>query len=888
MTSGPTFDLDKAIASWRRTMTYNRAFTADDLDELEQHVRDQVAALRGQGLAEKEAFRRTMREMGSYNEAEAEYRKVYWGKLRRRGQRIDELIWRLAMLKNYLKITVRQLKRQPLYTTINVLGLAVGMACCLLIGLYVQDELSYDRFHEKANRIYKVQLRADFSNYQIMTDPPATMAAKLLETVSDVEGAVRVHVPGRVVVNTKQDPVYEEGLLFTEPTFFDLFDFPLLRGDPASALARPGTMLITPALAHKHFGESDPVGQTLNLYVPSDAYSNEGQEWSFEVTGVLHPPPPNSSFQFQMLASLATLATPATGAGKTATPSFETYLLVQDHASLPDLKTAVNPLLEDLPYASMAKLEAQFEPLTSLHMRGTSTQRTTQFSGNRRYVSLFSVVALLILLVGCVNFTSLATARSLRRAREVGIRKVVGAQHGQLIRQFLGEALLLTFLAGLIAVVLVELALPLFNDLVTKQLDASYFGRNTLLPWLAVLLLVVSGLAGSYPAFVLSRFRPTAIFKGSGPSGTSGARLRQALVVFQFTISIALIVAVLVVRAQLDYIQTKNLGLNPDQIVALKPQMGSTYEAFKQELLKLPGVTHVTFASLPGGIGMQATPEGSEEPRVLSTQLVDPDFIEALGLRLVAGQDFAALPPSEASRVVLINETAAKELGWTDPLGKTLTLHADTPHRVTGVVADFHSYSLRQEIRPSMILLGADPQFQSVLVRLRAEDMPKTLQDLRGIWVQFVPEHPFEYTFLDEQFAELYRTEQRLGQLFGVFSLLAVLIACLGLFGLATYVAEQRTKEVGIRKVLGASVPSIVALLSKNFLTLVALAFILALPVAYFAMQRWLDDFAYRVDISWRIFLMAGLAALGVALATVSYQAIKAALADPVKSLRYE
>jgi len=793
------------------------------------------------------------------------------------------------MLKNYLKIAFRNLRRQKGYAFINIAGLSLGLACCMLIGLYVRDELTYDHFHEAADRTFLVQAQTklEASGQTLSSNPPPSVNALLVNTAPEVERAVSVYDPERVVVSLNDAPFYEEGLLYTEPSFFEVFDFPLLRGNASTALAQPGSVVLTPRAAQKYFGDEDPIGQRLTL---SDSLE-------LEVTGLLRPVPSNTHFQFDLLASLETLR--PVGAyvdnGQIAGQT-QTYLVLQAPEAEEAAKRQIKILLSQSS-PRLAKVEPVLMPLKGLHFDGFFSDAT--LGGNMRYVYSFGFIAVLILLIACVNFMNLTTAQALRRAREVGVRKSVGAGRAQLVHQFLGETFVYSFVAVLIAIACVEFALPAFNALVGKSLQVTYLGMGSVVPWLFLLWVGTALLAGSYPAFVLSSFNPMTTLKGLAETGLRGLALRRVLVVFQFTVSIALIVGLLVIQRQLGYLQQQSLDMQPDQVVVLgtQEQAQTNPAAFKQAVSNLPGVLDVTLSNFPQSFGFPTIAEGQTEQSYVSTVFVDLDFLETLSLDIRQGRSFDPANASDFEGAVLINETAAKTFGWADPLGKKverLSLQSNdfVASEVVGVVEDFPTRSLKYEQQPVILLLTEGEAFfgsgLNAVVRLQSARIPEALAGLQALWPQFAPSHPFEYTFLDERFASLYRAERQLGFLFGTFAGLAVLIACLGLFGLAVYTAERRTKEIGIRKVLGASVPDLVTLLSREFMLLVLAAFVVAAPLSYFAMNRWLEDFAYRTEIGAGVFLLAGGLALLITLLTVSYQAIKAALADPVESLRYE
>ena len=804
------------------------------------------------------------------------------------------------MLKNYFKITVRNLRKQFGYTAINIMGLAVGIACCLLIFMYVQHELSYDRYHEKADRIFRVGLDARIGDKDFLAPiSPEPMREALVTDFPEVVAATRFFTFDNVVsVHYDDRSFLEKGFFYADSTVFDVFTFPLLQGDPASALAEPFTVVLTASTAHKYFGEANPLDETLLI---------EGRD--YRVTGVMEDVPAASHLRFDFLASMG--STQATQNTFWASNNFYTYFVLRegvDHqafeAKLEELvQHYVGPAVEEALGTTMAehrntggRYRYFIQPLTDIHLHSNLDYEIAPNS-NAAYIYALSAIAVLILLIACINFMNLATARSAGRAREVGIRKTLGSNRGQLIRQFLLEAIVMSLLALVVAILLVQVLLPLFNNIAGTSLTNVYVRDVRFLAGMVGLALLVGVLAGSYPAFFLAAFQPAKVLKGTSHRG-SNALLRNGLVVFQFAISIALIVCTGVVFNQMSYMQQKNLGFDQEHVVVIERAgtVREQREAFRQHLLRQPGVQAVSYTNnLPTRmVGDNAwRKEGASASEFESLRVIyaDDHLIPTLGMELVAGRAFSPDRATDSTALIL-NEAAVALMGWEDPIGQQLIqpgLAADTPDMrftVIGVVKDFHYESLHEDIDPLAMQLSAFGQYWAV--RIQPTDIPETVAALEAAWQQFVPEEPFEYSFLNADFDALYGAEQRTSQLFTVFSILAILIACLGLFGLASFLIQQRTKEVGIRKVLGASVPGIVALLSKDFARLVLVAMVIAWPAAYFVARAWLQDFAYRISIPWGLFLIAGLVALAIAFLTVSYQSIKAATADPVQSLRYE
>lgn len=789
------------------------------------------------------------------------------------------------MLRHHLVLTLRNALRDRTYATVSVAGLAVGIAACLLIFLYVRDELTYDAFHPDAERIYRIQRVNSVDDVRLVNDPPLSFAAKLEAEAPGVERAVRYHRASRTVLRQGDQPFYEEDLLYTDAAFFDVFGFRLRRGDPARVLARPGTAVVTPALAERLFGSEDPLGRTFTM----------GEGTALEVTGVLEPPPSNTRIQFAALVSLETLRAAGTDFDGSLY-DVPTYARLAPGASPASVAEAVDAMLANRVQEHPGG-KTILQALVDLHLRGQFAGQAEGLGGHIRYVYLFSVVAALLLFIACINTVNLSTARALRRAREVGVRKSVGAHRGQLVVQFLAETVVFVVAALLVAAALVELALPGFNALVDKELETVYFGTGSLLPMLTVLAVMVSLLAGAYPALVLSAFSPARALKGTA-AAPSGGMLRQGLVVFQFGASVVLIVAVLVVYNQLRHLQAGTMAIQPAQVVMVPAEEGvdANYAAFRDLLLAEPSVASVTKSTFPRTMGLPVVFEAGGAPQYVSSFIVDDAFLATVGLQVVDGRGFAPGGAGDAVGTVLVNETAAAAFGWEEPVGQVVeTYRAGVgmgPVEVVGVVADFPYRSMKTGMTPLLLVRGEASgdaiDGGQVLVRLRAGAVAAGLEALRTRYAAFAPGHPFDYTFLDERFASFYHEERRLGWLLGACAGIAIFIACLGLFGLAVYAAERRTKEIGIRKALGASAASIAALLTSGFLKPVGAAVVLGLPVAYLLMDRWLSDFAERVELGPAVFAAGGVAAVAVALVAVGGQALRAAAADPVRSLRHE
>ncbi len=811
------------------------------------------------------------------------------------------------MLKIYLKIAVRNLWRNKAFSTINMMGLALGIATCLVIMLFVVDELSYDRFNQKADRIVRVIFRGSVQGEQMNEAhvmPPVAQALKA--EFPEVEQATRIRLMGMPKTSIGENTFRKNSFAFVDANFFDVFTLPFLQGDPATALTLPNTLVISQATAQMYFGDQDPMGKVI--------YFNDWKE-SFTVRGVMADMPGNAHFRSDMLASMATF--PEANNPSWMVSEFYTYLVLTHgydykklEAKLPQIvEKYMGPQLQNAMGISLAQFRQAgndiglfLEPLVSIHLH-SKLMSGMEPGGDVRYVYIFGAIALFMLLIACINFMNLSTAGASKRAKEVGVRKVLGSGQGQLVGQFLLESVLLSLFALLLALVLVKAALPLFNNLSGKSLSLPWQEQLWLLPGLILFGLFVGVLAGSYPAFFLSSFKPIAVLKGSVASSAGGKgkrflSLRSGLVIFQFCISIGLIIGTIVVYQQLQYIQNKELGFEKDQVLVLPDagQLGQNVEVFRQQLLQDPRVVSVsTSGYLPAGPSnnnnffLYPDNDVSQQVKTLRYE-IDDQYIPTLGIELVAGRNFSAVYGEDSTGIIL-NETAAKAFGWKKAaLGQTLTTSSNSGEkftfRVIGVVKDFHFRSLHDRISPLVMVLGKAEG--AVITKIKTENAGSLLAALKQKWSDLSGGEPFEYSFLDERYYQAYQSEQKMGLILGIFSGLTIFVACMGLFGLATFTAEQRTREIGIRKVLGADVSDIVALLSKEFLKLVLVAAVIAFPIAWLAMHKWLQDFAYRIDITLWVFLLAGVASALVALLTVGYQALKAATANPIKNLRTE
>ena len=790
------------------------------------------------------------------------------------------------MIRNHLLLAFRRLRRQRAYAFINVAGLALGLAACGIILLFVRYETSFERVHANADRTYLLQTHGvHWGSARTSFIHPAPLGPAFAEALPDVEHVTRLRGL-RARLRHADLNAYQEELFYADPSVFQVFTYPLLEGDAATALNEPHTIVLNEALARTYFGDGEALGETIDV---------DGEPT--RVTGVMADVPPTTQFRPRALVSTATLAADdpdqVESYNISSTLIFFTLRPGGDLAAT--LAAAPRAMASALEGTEYAEDTFRAQPITRIHLYGMGDPFLNEEAANPiARIQIFAAVAGLILLLACVNYVNLATARSADRAREVGVRKTLGARRGQLARQFLAESVLLALAAGGIALGLVRLGLPLFNHLVGTEmaltaadlpLEAAFLG----------LALGVGVIAGLYPALALARAEAVGALRGQAPGGVVGVRFRQGLVVFQFAASIALLTCTAVMGRQLSYMEGERLGFEPEQTMMVElydTPLEDDPAPFLAALDANPAVLQTAVgSSVPGedgGMFTSITVDGEELPGMMRMYYGDADFLQTLGITLAAGRGFADSLAVD-STTVLLNEAAVRELGWTDPVGRTLEANSETPQEVVGVVRDFHHRSLRGSIEPAVFMPVANHWHQQVVVvRFQAGQTREALAAVEGAWARFAPDHPLQHAFLDERFATLYDTERKLAALFAAFGGLAVLVACLGLFGLAAYTAERRRKEVGIRKALGATVSGLVALLAKDFMKPVAVSAVLAAPVAYLAMQRWLEGFASRAPLGPTPFLVAGGLALALALIAVAGQALRAASTDPVKALRSE
>jgi len=873
------FDLDKAIAEWSRRLKRSGALEDGMIAELQAHLRDEVEDLVGQGKSPEDAFHEATASVESADVIGREYYKTYARGLfatppRRSGGLTP------ALFLNSIKVSIRKMRRQKWYSLISVTGLAVGMACSILILLWVRHELSYDRFHNNAENIYRV-IMEDNLNDALAVHPwlPFPLGPALQNEFPEIAAISRWR-PDDMVVRYKEKAYTEMDFLTVDPSFFKIFSFPFLQGNPAEALADPNSLVIRDTMAKKYFGSEDPIGKVLNLSGRAD----------LAVSGVVHIPE-ESDFQFDFFFSfqsyplfnvdLAPLE--ANWYGK----NYHVYLLLRKGSSAALLEKKISGFLK--PRTPGLNQILRLQKLSRIHLFNPDGS-----DGAMRYVRIFSLVAGFILLIACVNFMNLATARFEGRAKEVALRKTLGGTRGQLIRQFFGESFLHSGLAMAAAVLLVEFALPVFNQITGRRLSLD-FTQIDLLLGLAAVVVLAGFVSGFYPALFLSAFAPARVIKSFSHRGRHGSLFRKALVVFQFTLSTMLIIGTLVVNSQVSFIMNRDLGMAKENIVyhLMQKKTRDSVEVVREELLRHPDILSISScSSLPSNIqswiGYIDWERRSAERQIYPAFIsVDHDFVTTAGLTIVKGRDFSRSRPADKKNFI-INETAFRQIGIEKPIGLELRFW-NQKGQIVGVVKDFTNRHMSSATAPMILSAGTwGANRNYLLLRLRPGNPTSALKHFRQVWEKTNPGFPSEYEFLDEAFDRMYTNEQRLSWIFFSFAVLAVIISCLGLIGLSSYTAEEKTKEIGIRKVLGASPWKIISLFSTNFTKLVIIANAVAWPAGYAVMQRWLQDYAYRMTIGIWIFILAGVLGLFITLLSVGYQTLRAATANPANSLRYE
>lgn len=879
------FDLEKAIKKWKKNLQRHEVFEDGFIADIELHLRDAYNAQIDAGLDEEAAFGTAVAQVGKADRIASEYDKNRIVRLNRSsplrpGRFMPALVW------NYIKTALRLIRRQKIYSLINISGLAIGLTVCMLIVLWVTDEWSFDRFHENARQIYRVYrdesaVRADSTS--ALTPPP--MAAALKADFPEIIGSSRFGYWQLPLVAYGEKSFNESAYRHADPDFFTMFSFPLVKGDPGTLFTDPYSIVLTETTAIKYFGQEDPMGKVLTVNNTFDVV----------VTGIAKDAPPNSTLEFDMLSPFELLLKEFIGEDNRENwgfNSFSTYVMLPPDTSVENTDQKLLGYLKK--YTPEDTDELGLQPLTDIHLF-SNLGHDLRNRSDIKYVWIFSALAVFVLLIAGINFMNLTTARSANRAKEVGLRKVVGAERPQLIRQFFGESVLMALFGFFTALFLLELSLPYFNTLSGKHLSSPWQNNPVLLLGFLGMAVVTGILSGSYPALFLSSFRPIQILKGKMHSAGSNSLFRKTLVIFQFSLSLFLIIGTIVISRQLSYMQNIDLGFDREHTIHLSihGELHEKYDAIRNRFLQNPEVLHVT-ASMALPTNIQSSPgtpewEGKDPDAQMEIKadFVDYDYIETFKIPLVEGRSFSREFATDEETAFLVNEEAVRRMGLQKPVvGKRFGFW-NIDGQIIGVMKDAHFQSLYHKIEPLVFKIFR-PWLKRMYVKIRSGNVSATLRSLENTWNQMGLGYPFEYRFLDEDFHELYKSEERLGRIFKSFAALAIFIACLGLFGLAAFIAEQRTKEIGIRKVLGSSTIGIVGLLNREFLRWIVVANLFAWPVAYYVLQRWIQKFPYRATITIEVFILAAAIGLAVALITVSMQTLKAARANPAESLKHE
>ena len=894
--------LERSIKKWVKELRKNPSFEESHILEMESHLRMQIEEYVEDGLTEAEAFEKAQEQFGELDPIGDDVFKVRTTKLVARPS-WKESAWMPLLFQNYIKTLARNISRNKFYTSLNLAGLTIGIACCLLIVLFVKDELSYDQHHEKKDRIHRVTLEFNDpsgNTHWAPIGPP--VAEGLKNSLPGIENTTRLFpISGSYYVFKVENETFKaESGIYADSTLFDVFTYPLKYGDPKTALVRPSSIVISAEMAQAYFGDRDPIGESIQVV-----------DWgaSLTVTGVLEKVPSTTHFPFNFILSMSTyyryVAGPNFNPDDAITwAGFYTYVLLDEYSSKDEVSSRLTDFVDTF-YAQVPPpgvvpsdiATMYLQPLTDIHLY-SDLEKEYRANSDMTYVYVFGIIAVFVLLIACANFINLTTARASNRMREIGIRKTLGARRPQLAFQFLGESVFLSMLALVLAYGLTILLLPSLNQVTGKVFEAGVLYAPNIV-WSLVAVSLFAGLiSGIYPALYMSGFSPVKVLKAVMPQSTGNAFLRKGLVVFQFAISIFLIIGTIIVYTQLDYIRGEQMGFDKEGVINI-PLFGEfedyihgDAETVKQELLRNPDIISVSIGGDYPGKRFSVEdvlPDGREADEEIDVRIaddgIDHDFVKTMGINLVAGRDFSRQAPTDTNAWI-INEAAVKKLSLDSPVGHVLHWN-NYSGPIVGVVEDFNFRSLHNEVEALVIPLRPT-RGNFLFVRTRAGDVSNVLADIEQKIKTFAPSAVFEYTFLSDEFDKLYRSEDQMSQVFWYFSLMAILIACLGLFGLSTFMINQRAKEIGIRKVMGASIQSILILVSSNFIKLVGVSFMIAAPVVYFAMNRWLSSFAYKVEVGVWMFIAAAALVSAIALLTIGFQAFKSAISNPVKSLRSE
>ncbi|MCP4726760.1 MAG: FtsX-like permease family protein [bacterium] len=789
--------------------------------------------------------------------------------------------WSAVMFKNYLKVAFRNLIRQKYYSVINIAGLAIGMSVCFLILLWVQDELNFDNFHKNKDNIYRMVIkdRNGSGDWGAVSSLP--LGPTLKEELPEVKYSTTITFPGRLMFSYEEKSFYVSDGIFADPDFFRMFSFEFIYGDPEKAFEGPRSLVITRETSEKFFGNENPVGKTLQVNTRA----------SYTITGVLENIPLNSHLRFNFIRPFALLEQFGVDRSRWDDVSYFTYIQLDGDHNIAELESKIDKIV--MTHNPDDNNQCFLQKLKDIHLSNKYSYEIA-VTGDVKYVYIFSTAALFILIIACINFINLSTARSGKRAKEVGLRKVVGAGRNEIIKQFFGESVLYTLIAFGVTLIFIKISLTGFNSLTGKSFDPGILNASGLVLKLFGIAIITGIISGSYPALLLSSYKPISVFKGEIVHDRKGGSLfRKIMVITQFSLSIILIVGTLIIYEQIDFIRNKDLGIEKDQLVyfSLQGDMRSRPAAAKERLTQNSNILNATVIdNLPValGSGTDGTDwEGKSDDKSFQVQarFVDHDMLNTFGLEMIEGRFFSKDFPSDSISSFVLNESAVRGMKMDSPVGKRFSAFG-VEGRIIGVVNDFHFTSLHKKIPPLFMLLGRRASY--MCLRIKPDNIPETIDQIESVWKDFAGGFPFEYGFLDERIDTMYRSEERIGNIFRYFTFLAIFISCLGLFGLTSYMAESRTKEIGVRKVLGASVRNISMSLSKEFFYWIIAANIVAWPLSYVIMNTWLQGFAYRIEIGWEVFIFAGVLALVITIATTAFQIIKAAVANPVRSLRYE
>ncbi len=795
------------------------------------------------------------------------------------------------MLSNYIKIAFRNINRHPTYAAINIIGLSIGIVCSLLLLLFILDELSYDKHHPHAEQTFRVASHITIQDTEItMATTMSPLGPALYQDFTEVKNFLRIKDKGEVLIMTDSDKFHEENIYMVDSSFFSFFNFPLLHGDPQSCLKEPNSIVITESLAMKYFGVSNPVGKFLKT---------GGDETLQKVTGVMADLTGNSHISPNGLISMSSLTNTKQNWGSL---NDHTYLILSEGSHVHSLNNAFEVTIDKhiKPLFEQFSADADFflQPLTDIHLH-SKLEGELEPTGNIYYIYIFSAIAFFMLIIASVNYMNLATARSTNRSREVGIRKAMGSYRAQLIKQFMAESVVLTALAVVISCIVVFFLIPGFNHLAGKTLSLYFITDPKVIAGLIGIILLVGLVGGSYPSFFLSGFNPSEVLKGKNTGKKGTAKLRKALVVAQFSVSLIMVISTWVVFDQLNYLRSKDLGFNKDRVIRIAlngPQVTSKYDVLKKAFSQHPGIEAIGSGhSTPGGSNLSMngitveSEDGNMIEKIFQTMYIDKDYLSTLEIPMVAGRDFSSNHELDTTQAIIVNEEMVRHMGWKNPIGKKLGVITDKEYntktkKVVGVIRDFHLRALKEPILPIVIHNTLDNSY--MVARLAPENIHKTLTFLEETWAEIIPTRPFEYNFIEQDFQEQYEADEKRGDVFGIFAILTIMISCLGLFGLASFTAENRKKEIGIRKVVGASNTGIVIMMSFEFLKLVLVAVLIAFPISYLIMNQWLAEFAFRITISPLSFILSALLTLFIAFLTVSYHSIASALSNPSHALR--